>query len=207
MHEKDTTIVYDRTSRRVLPPAVLAPPDYTSKAMRTIVQLKTVPAPSSSPDDSEPGSSRPSSPTITSFPTPPLSSSSLLARPLYQHIKSGSEDLKLPPLQRLYPSLSPPASPACEHSGPILPSLREVAAGVGTSGAASGVEERLSRRLDRMKLSGRGNNDDRARHATLIRDLLVTINERYRVHFAPPATVLESLASPIHDIEMPAAQG
>ncbi|KAF8273977.1 hypothetical protein EI94DRAFT_976277 [Lactarius quietus] len=47
--------------------------------------------------------------------------------------------------------------------------------------AASGVEERLSRRLDGMKLSGRS-NDDRARHATLIRDLLVTINERYRAH-------------------------
>ena len=46
----------------------------------------------------------------------------------------------------------------------------------------SGVDERLSYRLDRLKLNGRS-NDNRARHAALIRDLLVTINERYRARF------------------------
>jgi hypothetical protein len=82
--------------------------------------------------------------------------------PLYPHIKSGDDDLKLPPLHRHYPSLSPPSSPAREHAGPVLPSLREVTASAGTTTAASGVEERLSRRLDGLKLSGRS-NDDRAR--------------------------------------------
>ncbi|KAI9454160.1 hypothetical protein BJY52DRAFT_774192 [Lactarius psammicola] len=141
MHQKDTAIVYDRSSRRVAPPAVLASADYTSKSMRTILPLKTIPARSSSPDDSEPSSSRQSSPTNPSSPTPSLPTSSLLARPLYPHIRSGDDDLKLPPLHRHYPSLSPPASPAREHAGPVLPSLREVAASAGTSTPPSGVEE------------------------------------------------------------------
>lgn len=196
--QKDS--VYDRNSRRVAPPAVLASADYTSKSMRSIVPLKTVPVRSSSPDDSEPSSSRQSS------PTPPLLTSSLLARPLYPHIKSGDDDLKLPPLHTLYPSLSPPSSPVREHAGPVLPSLREVAASAGTSAAASGMEERLSRRLDGMKLSGRS-SDDRARHAALIRDLLVTINDRYRTQFTPASPVPNSPASSVHDVEMPAARG
>jgi hypothetical protein len=204
VHQKDTALVYDHTSRRVVPPAVLAPADYTSKAMRTIVPLKTIPVRSSSPDDSEPSSSRQSSPTN---PSSPLPTSSLLARPLYPHIKSGTGDLRLPPLHRHYPSLSPPASPAREHAGPVLlPSLREVAASAGTSTAASGVEERLSRRLDGMKLSGRS-NDDRVQHAALIRDLLVTINERYRTQFTPLPPVPKSPAPTVHDVEMSAARG
>lgn len=206
MHQKDTAIVYDRSSRRVAPPAVLASADYTSKSMRTILPLKTIPARSSSPDDSEPSSSRQSSPTNPSSPTPPLQTSSLLARPLYPHIRSGDDDLKLPPLYRHYPPLSPPASPAREHAGPVLPSLREVAASAGTPTPASGVEERLSHRLDGMKLSGRS-NDDRERHAALIRDLLVTINERYRTQFTPAPPVPKSPAPTVHDVEMPAARG
>jgi hypothetical protein len=201
MHQKDT--VYNHKSRRVVPPAILAPADYTSKSMRSIVPLKTVPTRSSSPNHSEPSSSRQSSPTHPSYPTPPLP---LLAPPLYPHIKSGDDDLKLPPLHRHYPSLSPPSSPAREHAGPVLPSLREVTASAGTTTPASGVEERLSRRLDGLKLSGRS-NDDRARHAALIRDLLMTINDRYRAQFAPAPPVPNSPASTVHDVEMPAARG
>ncbi|KAI9444697.1 hypothetical protein H4582DRAFT_1806745 [Lactarius indigo] len=202
MHQKDTAIVYDRSSRRVAPPAVLASADYTSKSMRAVLPLKAIPTRSSSPEYSEPGSSRQSSPTNPSSPS--LPTSSLLARPLYPHIKSGDDDLKLPPLHRHYPTLSPPSSPVREHAGPVLPSLREVAASAGTPTSASGVEERLSRRLDGMKLSGRS-NDDRARHAALIRDLLVTINERYRAQFTPAPP--ESSAPTVHDVEMPAARG
>lgn len=191
--QKESAMVYDRNSRRVAPPAVLASANYTSKVTNSVVPLRAVPARSSSPDDSEPSSSR---------QTPPLPTSSLLARPL----NPGDDDLKLPPLQRLYPSLSPPSSPVREHAGPVLPSLREVAASAGTSNAASGMEERLSRRLDGMKLSGRS-NDDRARHAALIRDLLVTINERYRAQFTPTSPAPNSPASSEYDIEMLAARG
>ena len=197
-HQKDTAAVYDRNSRRVVPPAILASADYSSKSMRSIVPLKTVPALNSSPDHSEPSSSRQSSPTHPSSPT-----TSSLARALYPHIKPGDDDLKLPPLHRHYPSLSPPSSPAREHAGPVLPSLREVTA---SAAPASGVEERLSRRLDGLKLSGRS-NDDRARHAALIRDLLMTINDRYRAQFAPAPPVPNSPASTVHDVEMPAARG
>jgi hypothetical protein len=44
-------------------------------------------------------------------------------------------------------------------------------------------------------------------HAALIRDLLVTINERYRAQFAPAPPVPNSPASTVHDVEMPAARG
>ena len=205
MHQKDTAIVYDRTSRRVAPNAVLAPADYTSKPMRTTVSLKTVPAPSSSPDNSESSSSRQSSPTNLSSLSPLQPRSSLLARPLCQYIKSGDKNLKLAPLHKHYPSLSPPASPAREHAGPVLPSLREVAGSVRSPTAASGVEERLSRHLDGMKLSG--SSDNRVQHAALIRDLLVTINERYRTQFSPAPPMPKSPASTTHDVEMPAARG
>jgi hypothetical protein len=141
----DAPIAYDRNSRRVAPPAVLAPVDYTSKAMRTIVPLKSIPR-SPSPDDSE-RSSSPSSPMRPLLPTLPPTSS--LARPLYPLLTSGDDDLRLPPLHKHYPSLSPPASPDRDQAMTrVLPSLREVAASAGTPTPASGVDERLSRRLD-----------------------------------------------------------
>ncbi|KAI0294986.1 hypothetical protein BC826DRAFT_1104456 [Russula brevipes] len=196
----DAPIAYDRNPRRVAPPAVLAPVDYTSKAMRTIVPLKSIPR-SPSPDDSE-RSSPPSSPMRPLLPTLPPTSS--LARPLYPLLTSGDDDLRLPPLHKHYPSLSPPASPDRDQPMTrVLPSLREVTASAGTTAPASGVDERLSRRLDSLKLSGRS-NDDRAQHAELIRDLLVSINERYRRQ-AKPAP-LRSSSPVLHDAEMPAVR-
>ncbi|KAI9434530.1 hypothetical protein F5148DRAFT_990051 [Russula earlei] len=198
--------VYASNSRRVAPPAVLAPIDYTTKSMHKTVRLRSIPR-SASPDDSE-HSSSPSSPVGFSGPSslalPPPSS--LLARPLYPHIKSGDNDLKLPPLHKSFPRLSPPSSPVrVQTITPVLPSLREVAASAGTSTAASGIDERLSRRLDGLKLNGRSNNN-RARHAAFIRDLLVTINERYRAQFSLSTPNLSP--SPIfHDTEMPAVRG
>ena len=195
----DAAVVYER-SRRVVPPAVLAPVDYPTKSRHTIVQLKTIPARSESPDDSE-YSSSPSSPMrSSSLVRPPASS----LAPLY--LKSGDGDLKLPPLHNNYPSLSPPSSPTREQTiTPVLPSLREVAASAGTTTATSGVDERLSRRLDGLKLNSRS-NDDRAHHAALIRDLLVTINKRYRTQFSRTSPPL-SLYPILHDSEMSAVRG
>lgn len=182
----DSAVIFERTtSRRIVPPAVLAPVDYTNttKSLRSVVQHRSIPVRSPSPVDSELSSS-PTSPMRTLPPTlaPPTS---LLGRPLYPLFTSGDDDLRLPPLQKHHPRLSPPSSPSHDKStNPVLPSLREVAASAGTSTPASGVEERLSRRFDGLRLSGRS-NDDRSRHAALIRDLLVTINERYRAQFTP----------------------
>ena len=67
-----------------------------------------------------------------------------------------------------------PVSPY-RNTGPILPSLREVVASVGTSTTASSMEEHLSHWLDRMKLSSQS-NDDCVGHVALICDLLMTIN-------------------------------
>ena len=197
-----TDSVCERSSRPT-PSAALAPADYTTNLMHRTPQLGAIPVRSPSPDDSEHSSS--SSALGSSSLAPPTSRSRLdgLARPLYPLLTSGDDDLKLPPLQKIYPGLSPPSSPAYDYTTmPVLPSLREVAASAGTS--TSGVDERLSRRLGGLKLNG-GSNDNRARHAALIRDLLVTINERYRARFTsnPP----RPSPSPIlHDAEIPAVR-
>lgn len=196
-HVSDTDSIYERHggSRPMIPSAVLAPVDYSTKARHRTVPLKTIPVRSSSSDGSENSSSSSTLGPSSMALSPP---SSGLARPLYPHLTSGDDDLKLPPLQKSCPGLSPPSSPAYDQTTmPVLPSLREVAASAGTSTSTSGVDDRLSRRLDGLKLNG-GSSNDRARHATLIRDLLVTINERYRARFTRPP--LRSSPSPILQI-------
>jgi hypothetical protein len=194
----DSTVIYERSSRPVVPPAVLAPVDYTTRAMHKTVPLKAIPARSPSPVDSETSSSSPTLGRTSLAPPPP---SSPLARPLYPLLTSGDDDLKLPPLHKSYPRVTPPSSPVYDQTRlPVLPSLREVTASAGAPTPTSGVDERLSYRLDRLKLDGRS-NDNRARHAVLIRDLLVTINERYRTRFTSvPPRLSPSPISP--DAEM-----
>ena len=198
----ESAVIYERNNRPVVPPAILAPVSYPSKSIRTVLPLKSVPVRSTSPVDSD-HSSSPSSPmgTVPALPPP----SSLLARPLYPLFTSGDNDLKLPPLQKHYPSLSPPSSPSRDQTTiPVLPSLREVTASAGASTPTSGVEERLSRRLDGLRLNSRS-SDDRARHAALIRDLLVTVNERYRAQSARTRTPF-SPEPILHDTEMSAVR-
>ena len=204
-HLPHTDSIYERSSRPV-PSADLAPVDYTTKSMHRTLQLKSIPVRSPSPDDSEHSSSSSALGSSSLALSPPSSRLGGLGRPLYPLLTSGDDDLKLPPLQKSYPGLSPPSSPAYDHTTmPVLPSLREVAASAGTS--TSGVDEPLSRRLDSLKLNG-GSNDNRARHAALIRDLLVTINERYRARFTPnPPRPSPSPNTPIlHDAEIPAVR-
>ena len=198
VHHTNPTAVFERNSRPVVPPAVLAPVHYTTKAMHKTVQLKSIPTRSPSPDDLEHKLSPTLGPSSLAL-TPP---SSRLARPLSSLVTSGDDNLKLPPLQKSYPRLSPPSSPAHDQTMmPVLPSLREVAASAGTPTPTSGVDERLSRRLDGLKLNERS-DDNRARHAALIRDLLVTINERYRVRFT--SVLRRRSPSPIlQDAEIP----
>lgn len=200
-HVPHTDSIYERSSRPVVPPAVLAPVDYTTKAMHKTVQLKSIPARSPSPDGSEHSSTSSTLAPSSLTPPPP---SSRLARPLYPLLTSGDDNLKLPPLQKSYPGLSPPSPAYDQTTMPVLPSLREVAASAGSPAPASGIDERLSRRLDGLKLNGR-TSDNRAQHAALIRDLLVTINERYRARFtsAPPR---RSPPPILHDAEIPAVQ-
>ncbi len=199
--DTDSTVIYERGSRPVVPHAVLAPVDYLTKAMHTTVQLRSIPVRSSSPVDSENSTSSPTLGRPSLAPPPP---SSPLARPLYSFLTSGDEDLKLPPLHKSYTRLTPPSSPAYDQTTlPVLPSLREVTASAGTSTPTSCVDERLSHRLDCLKLNGRS-NDNRPRHAALIRDLLVTINEMYRARFTsvPPCLSPTPISRDAHDAEM-----
>ena len=197
----DSTAVYERSSRPIVPPAVLAPVDFTTRAMHRTVPLKAIPARSPSPVDSEISSSSPTLGRQSLAPHPP---SSPLARPLYPLLTSGDDNLKLPPLHKSYPRLTPPSSPAYNQTTlPVLPSLREVTASAVTATPTSGVDERLSYRLDRLELNGRS-NDNRARHAAFIRDLLVTINERYRTRFTsvPPRMSPSPISPDAPDAEM-----
>ena len=201
----DSTVIYERSSRLV-PPAVLPPVDYTRRARHKIHPLKTIPTRSPSPVVSDTSSSSPTSGRPSLAPLPP---SSPLARHLYPLLTSGDDDLKLAPLHKSYARNTPLSPPAYDQTTlPVLPSLREVTASAGTPTPTSGVDERLSHRLDRLKLNGR-NNDNRSRHAALIRDLLVTINERYRARFVPvPPRLSPSPVSPdACDAEMSPVRG
>ncbi|TFY72796.1 hypothetical protein EVG20_g233, partial [Dentipellis fragilis] len=141
-----------RISRQAPPPAHLAPLDYTSKAMRTIVPLKSLPtARPASPETDREGSGSPRwSPTppaesrtasdaahrgsparLTSTAGASTSSPSSFSS-LYPLLTSGDSNLKLPPLQR-FRSGSPPSptgtsesSPRPQAKGTPLPSLRSV---------------------------------------------------------------------------------
>ncbi|EIM92255.1 uncharacterized protein STEHIDRAFT_117305 [Stereum hirsutum FP-91666 SS1] len=195
-----------RISRGPQPAAHLGPVDYSQKSMRTIIPLKSIPG-SAVVDKSltlpplEPrnvngahqhhGSSSSSSSSVSSTTLPKSDS-------LYPLLRSGDDDLKLPPLQHRYRSPSPPASPASTASHPsprpsaatttsnsnttVLPSLREITAPVRPSSSAT-MEDRLARGVDRLKLDKEVPSEHRESHAALIRDLLVMINARYRNEF------------------------
>ncbi|KAA1468047.1 hypothetical protein DENSPDRAFT_833224 [Dentipellis sp. KUC8613] len=221
-----------RISRQAPPPAHLAPLDYTSKAMRTIVPLKSLPTPRpASPETDREGSGSPSW-----TPTPPVesraasdaahrgsparltstagasTSSPSSFSSLYPLLTSGDSNLKLPPLQR-FRSGSPPSptgtsesSPRPQAKGTPLPSLRSVTEAAAAAPPpppgskplsqpaatparpSSEMEERLSRRLECMKLEAAAEDtaEHRERHARLIRDLLVLINVQYKKQFALP---------------------
>ena len=69
----DSTAIYERSSRPMVPPAVLAPVDYTTRAMHKTVPLKAIPARSPSPVDTETSSSSPTLGRPSLVPPPPSS--------------------------------------------------------------------------------------------------------------------------------------
>lgn len=206
------TFDYLRTSRGAPPVAHLAPPEYMSKAMRPIIPLK------SDPGAAHTAGSRPEpvEPKI-SFPAPrglpaKLSSSSISKpSPLYPLLTSGDIQYKLPPLNRMYrspsPSSSRESSPSSTHSSPrvqtnVLPSLRSIASPILGPGRSPESEE-LPKELDKIELQHRISEDERKRHAELILNLLVTINNDYKKQH--PASAENRILEGPRDIEMAAA--
>ncbi|KAG6333707.1 hypothetical protein ID866_5390, partial [Astraeus odoratus] len=217
---------YIRAPRGAQPPVQLAAPDYSRKAMHTMVPLKT--APQNAPEPLEPrldGSTQPAklSP-LTSTPKVHLSSSKL-----YPLLLPEDTDLRLPSLKQLheavpcrlpsisemYRSPSPPSrspdtsrgtTPTSSRSSPglshnVLLTLRSITETSEDSGDEHELAHKVGKiELDQPKPTREISVDDRRRHAELIRGLLLKINldykQRYGTPSVPPVVKQEPLESP-----------
>ncbi|KIK94114.1 hypothetical protein PAXRUDRAFT_828323 [Paxillus rubicundulus Ve08.2h10] len=226
---------YVRVPRGAAPPVQLAAPDYLGKSIHTVMNpLKT--APGSVPDPVEPklparGSLADlSSLTSSVIPSSPLASSSKL----YPLLLPEDSDLKLPSLKPdagpfKLPSISEmcrspsPASaprspttsrgttPSSTTSSPVtshtvLPSLGSI--------TQSSESDELAKKVGKIEIAHINkeiSTQERRRHAELIRNLLVRINEDYRARNGMQKMVREtespnsSIQGPSVDVEMVAA--
>ncbi|KAF8913066.1 hypothetical protein CPB84DRAFT_511204 [Gymnopilus junonius] len=190
----DVPFDYLRPSRGMGAVAHLAPPEYMTKSVRPMIQLKSVPSSSSHPLDRPPPPVEPKLP-LASHRTPPSSSSSSLSKPgsLYPLLTSGDIQYKLPPLSKMYRSPSPPSpsrasresTPSSTHSSPrtqatVLPSIHSIA-----PTALSPDPDDLSRNVGRIELDRAKDisTEERKRHADLILNLLISINKDFKSRF------------------------
>ncbi|KAF4622999.1 hypothetical protein D9613_002172 [Agrocybe pediades] len=211
MSMPDTNFDYLRSSRGVPPVAHLAPSEYMGKNIRPIIHLKSLPGAHSS---DRPLPVEPKLPLTLHRPRMSASSASgsgsdslsSKSGPLYPLLTSGDIQYKLPPLNRMYRSPSPSSrasSPSSTNSSPrnqptVLPSLRSIAP---TSGGRSPDSDELSHNIDRIHLdrtrSGGSSSvspDDRKRHADLILDLLVKINNDFQNRYSGHSRDVEMAA-------------
>ncbi|KAJ2912157.1 hypothetical protein MD484_g8257, partial [Candolleomyces efflorescens] len=208
------TFDYMRGPRGAPPVAHLAPPDYVSKAMRPIIPLKTAPG---SYDHSAATRPAPMEPKLA-LPTHrgPPANLAQISKPgsLYPLLTSGDAEFRLPPLNHLYRSPSPPSTrestPSSTHSSPPtranhLPGLRSFA-----SSSRAAESEELSKELGRIELEHHRSSsrdreisqEERKRHADVILNLLVSINADFKRKHTAAAVKVES---PCRDVEMATA--
>ena len=188
------TAVFDylRPPRGSTPVAHLAPVDYMTKTMRQVVPLRSAPGEAvqdlGRPEPVEPKLTQPA------HRGPPARLTSLSsmtsASSIYPSLELELDQYKLPPLN--YRSSSPASresTPSSTHSSPlsqhtVLPSLRSIAS---PSIGRSAVSDDLAKDVDKIEI---GNHEisleERRRHAALIRDILVTINQEYRQRHGIP---------------------
>jgi hypothetical protein len=211
-----STFAYMREPRGAPPAAHIGLPAYASGMRRTdIVPLKTVPGGTSAPlGPVEPKLAKrahrglPAKLTQSSAHSFASSSSSMSSssKPgsLYPLLTSGDLRYKLAPLNRAYRSPSP-ASMDTDSSSPrssasSSPSARDVAL-PGIQSIApmpkrshSGSDE-LVQRVGEIELDHESrreiSEEERKKHAELIRDLLVSINGTYKSRFGTPPRVKE----------------
>jgi len=188
------TFDYLRAPRGAPTVAHLAPPEYLSKSMRPMIPLKSVPsALAEQPQPIEP--KLPLSLHRHSTSNTPLSKPGSL----YPLLTSGDIQYKLPPLNRVYRSPSPPSresSPSSTHSSPgvqaaSLPSIHSIVV------SPDSEEHHLSKGLDRIELerSNEMPHDERKRHAKLILDLLVSINSDFKSRYSSDSQDVEMAAA------------
>ncbi|KAL1749007.1 hypothetical protein HDZ31DRAFT_28490 [Schizophyllum fasciatum] len=184
-HQLMADFDYLRPTRGPAPAAHLAA-DYAAagKAMRTIVPLKSVPPARPSGRAAE-VQEAPAERSVSPGPH-----SARFSR-LYPLLTSGDADLKLPPLASRgggreqgvsLPSIRDLSASARGAPGRAYPRLADVDAGGGTPGPEKRASsEELARDLGRIDLkAGESSVADKRRHAVLIRQLLVSINEQYK---------------------------
>ena len=184
------TFDYLRPSRGASSVAHLAPPEYLGKAMRPMIPLKSLPTagPSHLPLPVEPklplALHRKATPSTTSLSKPGS---------LYPSLVTGDIQFKLPPLNKMYRSPSPPSpsrdsSPSSStHSSPraqptTLPGISSIA-----SGPLSPDSEGLTHDIGRIEIDHTRDSipqDERKRHAELILNLLVSINTNFKNRFS-----------------------
>ncbi|KAG1749782.1 uncharacterized protein EDB91DRAFT_1109657 [Suillus paluster] len=214
-----------RGPRGAAPPVQMAAPEYHHKAMRTMIPLKTAPGNAPEPVAPKPPTTthRGSINALLSPMPPSVASSSKL----YPLLLPGDSDLKLPslkpdagpfrlpPLKDMYRSPSPSAprspdtsrgtTPSSTRSSPVsthttIPSLRSI---TETSESDELVKKVGKIQLDH--LTKEVTPEDRRKHAELIRNLLVKINEDYRKRFGVPQVESSGVSRTSVDVEMAAA--
>jgi hypothetical protein len=207
---------YVRVPRGAAPPVQLAAPDYLAKSMHTVMNpLKS--APGSVPDSVESKlSSRGSLADLSSLtssviPSSPLASSSKL----YPLLLPEDSDLKLPSLKPdAGPFKLPSISEMCRSPSPVstprspttsrgttpssttsspVPS-HTVLSSLGSITESSESDE-LARKVGKIEIAHLAkeiSTEERRRHAELIRNLLVRINEDYRARNGMPKMTRET---------------
>ena len=181
------TFDYLRPSRGAPTIAHLAPPEYNiGKTMRPMIPLKSLP----SAGPSHPLPVEPKLPLALHRKAAP--STTTLSRPgsLYPSLVTGDIQFKLPPLNKMYRSPSPP-SPSREstpsssaHSSPraqptTLPGISSI--------AVSPDSEDLTHDIGRIEIDRTQHpisQDERKRHAEFILNLLVSINNDFKNRFS-----------------------
>ncbi|KAJ7109985.1 hypothetical protein C8R44DRAFT_801090 [Mycena epipterygia] len=196
---------YLRPPRGAPPVAQLSPADYTNSSRQHIIALKTVPGARPEPVEPKlaatPHRGLPAKLPPSAVP-PPSSAATSALKPsgsLYPLLTSGDEQYKLPPMKHRYRSPSPTSRASTPSSGSaqgsptpteltILPSLRSIAPPLPR--VRSVESDEVARELGRIQLESRTKEipaAERRRHAELIRNLLVSINNEFRkLHGTPP---------------------
>ena len=192
------TFDYLRPTRGASTVAHLAPPEYLGKSMRPMIPLKSLP------------SAGPSHQPLPVEPKLPLAlhrkaalSTTPLSKPgsLYPSLVTGDIQFKLPPLNKMYRSPSPPSreSSPCSsaHSSPraqptTLPGISSFA-----GGPLSPDSEDLTHNIGRIEIDHTRDSippDERKRHAELILNLLVSINANFKNRFSSEPRDVEMTA-------------
>jgi len=194
--------------------AHLAPPEYSSKPMRSMVALKSLPS-ADRPALVEPRPSlAPSSQRSIELPSLSDRKPGLISKPesLYPMLTTGDKRVTLPPLSAIYRSLS--SQPRSYHSAlhfhesssaessfrlghAILPSFSSIDLLVPRERQC---EDQLVNDVKMMDLEKRAliSREQRKRHADLILDLLVKINGDFKNKYGQPISLSQ-------DVEMATA--